>query len=638
MAWLLPAVPLVTAVAVLVVRRRAMGAVAVGGLLATLGVAVAAAAGEWTAGWSWGPRLALGLSVEGPARLVVALVPVIAAPVVAYAASEHADDPGLPRLLALLVGFSGAMELLVAARDFLTLLVGWELVAAASWALIAHRWRDVSAVGAGQEAFVVTRSGGIGLVLAAGAVAYGAGTISFDGLSGLTGWPAHVAAAGILAAAAAKSAQVPFSPWLFSAMAGPTPVSALLHSATMVAAGAYTLLRLVPLLPGAAWLPDSVLVLGLATALAGGVVALTQTHAKRVLAASTSAQYGLVLVAVGAGATFAAGAHLAAHAALKSLLFLGVGLAIDAVGTADLDRLRRQPRAGRAAALTAVGVLALAAVPPLGAAYSKEQVTAAAGHRAGWALTLVLVAGALSALYAARLFLLTHAPGRERGERPPGPRLWPMGALAAVSVLLGALWIPGARDALGELIGAGHVSGPLWEIAASLGGVLAAFALAGLLRRRGVLVSLGLVPALGARVADWLSISVAGRRLVVAPVLTAAGALAELDDRVVDAGIRGVGRVADAFGRLLAWWGERGVDGVVRGIGSGTLGGATGSRIVDERVVDGTVEGLARGVGATGARSRGLQTGLAHHYYVIVAVGTVTVVAVAAIGALTLGR
>lgn len=634
MAWSIVLAPLAGGVVTALARRNrtATAVVAMGALVVTLGLAIAAAAGEWRGGWSWGPRLGLTLSVEGLARAVVVLVPAVAASVVGYASAHERGDPALARLLAPLVAFVGAMELLVAAADFLTLLVGWELVAACSWALIGHRWREARPPRAATEAFVVTGFAALGLYLAAGAAFGSSGSLAFSAVQGVRGIALDVVAAGVLVAAAAKSAQIPFSPWLFSAMEGPTPVSALLHSATMVAAGAYALARLGPSLAPTGWFPEAVAALGLAGAVAGGIVALLQREFKRALAASTTANYGLVLAAVGVGSTFAAAAHLVAHAAFKALLFMGAGVAIHAAGTGELGRLRLGRALPMTAVLFAVGTLALAAVPPLGAAFSKEQVLVAAAEASPWLGAGVLAAGFLSAAYGARLALLAFGPDGSGGRRPSSGELVPMGVLAAGSLALGGLWLPAGREALAALIGGRTMAGVPAEAAASLILLVVAFVGVAWLERRGTLLSFGLSERVGAATAAWMGLPALGRLAVVAPALATARALARFDDRVVDAGIRAVGRVGDALSRLVAWWGERGVDGAVRGLAGGTAAGARRSRLLDERGVDAGIEGLARGIGVLGGASRRLQTGLAHRTYVLVAVGVVLVVVVAAVG------
>lgn len=637
MAWLLLLVPLAGAAGLAGLRRRpaALLPASVAILAATLVVGIWAALSEPSAGWAWGGGIALGLAVEGLGRVMVVLVPAVALPVVAYAASTMRHDPGLARLLALLSAFVAAMLVLVAAADLLTLLVGWELVGVTSWALIAHDWRDPDRPRLAGHAFLTTRVGDLGLVAAAAAALGVAGSADFADLGSLRGWPAQVVGAGLLLAAAAKSAQLPFSPWLFSAMAGPTPVSALLHSATMVAAGAYALARTVPLLDGASWLPGAVAGLGAATAVAGGIVATVQTDLKRALAASTSAQYGLVLVAVGAGSTAAAGAYLVTHAVFKSLLFLAAGVALHAAGTLELGRLRLGRALPFTAAAFAVGALALAAVPPLGAARSKEEVLAAAAHDSAWLGAAVVVAAFLSALYAGRLALLAFGRGGAGTAAHSGPGPVERAALAGLAVAtvgLSALWLPGAGGVVEAATGGRLIEGAAWELPVSLAALAGAGAVVVLLARRGRLVTLALPPGMQAGLASWVGLPVVARRVVVDPVLSLSRILAAFDDRVVDAGVRAAARVPVALSRAASWWGEPSLDGVVRAVSGATLRAAVISRRADEDGVDRAVEDLARGTGAAARTSRRLQSGLAHQYYVIVAVGLVATVAVAALG------
>src|SRR5450756_2162612 len=473
MIWLLVLTPVICGLALLLAApRRAAGALGAAVLALVAALALADAWLQPATELLWGGPLRLELGVAGVARILVVLVPVVAAPIVAFAGSVHRDDPGVRRLVGLLVAFVGAMELLVVAADLLTLLIAWELVAAFSWALIAHHWQQARPPQAALVAFVTVRFGAIGLFVAAGAAYAATGSLSFDAIAGTRGATLGWIAAGVLLAAAAKSAQVPFSNWLFSAMEGPSPVSALLHSATMVAAGAYVLIRLQPVLEPVAWFSPAVVALGLVSALAGGVVALLQTDFKRALAASTTAQYGLMLIAVGVGSVAAATAQLVAHAFFKSLLFLAAGLVLSIAGTGDLGRLRLSSAQRAAAVLCGIGALALAAVPPLGGAFSKELVfTAAAGYGL-WLGIGVVVAGFLSALYAGRIFALSYGPvlvarrspafashaglraeavsalgacdvGSDwPGFKTPNTPVWAMGFLAAASVLLGVLGLP----------------------------------------------------------------------------------------------------------------------------------------------------------------------------------------------------
>ena len=643
--------------------RRSTGLVAVGVALATTGLGAAASARDASAGFSWGPQLALSLEVTGLSRVMVVLVPAIAAAVLAWvAASYGGHEPRPARLAGLLLVFVGAMELLVTAADLLTLLVAWELVAACSWVLIGHRYDDAERVQSATAAYLTTRTGDVGLFVAAGAAWAGTGSLAFADLERAgAGWLAAIAA-GVIVAALAKSAQLPFSPWLFAAMAGPTPVSALLHSATMVAAGAYLLARLAPSLAGVWWFGDTVAGVGVLTALLAGVVALSTFDVKRALAASTSAQYGLVLVAIGAGSTAAASAHLLNHAVFKALLFLSAGVIVSRAGTLDLRELRlgRAPRP--LAAVFVVGAAALAAVPPLGGAWSKEEILAAAAHASPVLAGGVVVAAFLSALYAVRLTLLIFGREPERavpaGPQAPSLELAPHAVLAFASLLLGALWLPGGGALVERVTGASLSEGAWWELPVSIAAIVAAVLAAGALLSLDRLAA-GVMPPRARRfAAEWFWFPRAAAVLVVDPVVALSRGLARFDSAFVDAGVRTTAAAATAASRLLSRAAEPRLDRIVSGIGgaalalaqalgrraeaivdraveaiaAGSVVLARASRTGDDHGIDRAVESLAEVTTAAARRTRRIQTGLSHHYYLLIAAGTAVLVAVAALG------
>lgn len=645
MLWLLPLLPVVAGAGlwaggtrVATARRPlVLGVGGVGTLAVALALAAWAAATDPVATHDMGAGLVLHLAagpVAGPAAV---LVTAVTTAVVAYAA-VHEDAAGLPRLVGLLVAFAGTMLLLVLAADLLTLTAAWELVAACSWGLIGHDWRRLEAPRAAAHAFNATRFGGLGLFLAAGAAFAATGSLEFAALEQLGATSArHVVAAGVLLAAVSKSAQVPFAPWLFSAMAGPTSVSALLHSSTMVAAGAYALVRLHPVLEPVAWFGPTTIVVGLATALAGGVVASLQGHAKKLLAASTSAHHGLMLVAVGAGYPSVAALHLLAHAVFKAQLFLSAGVAIEAVDSYDLARMRLGDRLRTSARLTAVASLALAAVPPLGAAWTKEEVVAAAGHEATWLAVLVVLAGGLSAVYATRFQLLAFGRGADRPSarplhrRPHRVELVVLGVLAGSSIVLGLLWLPAVHEPAVHLLGGSLPSGAPWELIASIGVVAVAAYGTWVADRNGRLAPL---PATGgqAALADWFALPTITRRVVVEPSLGLAAALSRFDDRVVDGGVRGTARAGTGLATLLSQPTERIVDGLVRTAWRAARWGADVGARLGEGLVDGAVEGLGPVADRAGSDARRIQTGLVHHQYVVIAVGLALVVLAATLG------
>ena len=661
--WSLPALPVIAAIAVIVLRRRPSAAVAtaVGGVAAALALGVGAAVIEPTASLRWGGELALTADVVGFSQVMVVLVPFVALPVLVYTAAT--EQAGRTRLLTLLVGFVGAMELLVVAGDLLTLLIAWELIGAISWTLIGHGWRDRANGRAATQAFVTTRVGDLGLYVAAGVTFASAGSFDLAAIGELDAASRSIVAAGILLAAAAKSAQVPFSPWLFAAMAGPTPASALLHSATLVSAGAYLLVRVAPALAPVGWFLPAVAVIGVVTAVAGSLVALAQDHVKQVLAGSTSAQYGLMFLAVGAGSLAAAGTQLVAHALFKSLLFLAAGVAIHAASSADLVNMRLGRALPRAAVLAGVGALALAAVPPAGGAWSKEQIVAAALQRSAWLGAAALVVAVLTAAYAGRFWFLAFGPApsaRPAGStarRPGRAELAALGILAIGTLLLSVLWLPGAAEAVESLTGGrlehGSAGGPFLAIVAVAAGLSGMWALG----RSGRLLTLGLPHGVHRFAAGWFGLPAAARVVVVDPVLALSRLLATADARLVDAGVRGAARLVAGVSRLFARVGEvsftaavnglaaaalssaqflgrraeRAVDGLVQGVAAGADRLAALSRRADDRGIDAGVEQLGWVTGAVGRQAQATQTGLSHRYYLYVTVGAALLVAILAL-------
>jgi NADH:ubiquinone oxidoreductase subunit 5 (subunit L)/multisubunit Na+/H+ antiporter MnhA subunit len=522
----------------------------------------------------------------------VVLVAAVGLLTTVFAAVDLPADAARARFFGYFLLFIAAMLTTVTAATVPALLLAWELMGATSYALIGYRWQDPGKLNAGTRAFVTTRAGDLGLYIAAGAALAGTGGLVLADLPGADGGWADLAAAGILAAALGKSAQLPFSAWLSGAMQGPSPVSALLHSATMVAAGGYLLLRTQPLLEATGWAAATAAWVGALTALVLGAVAVAQRDLKQLLAASTAAQIGFVVLAAGVGATAGGTAQLVAHAAVKAGLFVAAGAWLTALGTKQLAGLRGAARRspGVGAAATVAG-LALAGVPPLSLWATKDEVLAGVD---GAALRIVgLAAAVLSAVYAGRMLavVLARPAGEEHlDEEEAGTRRVPAAGTGVAAVLavfaagLGVLALPAVLEPVEVLLGAeGEPSPTLAELA--LSGGLAVVALAGTVvstrRRPGAVQALERSP-LGA----WAGL---GTLLSPRPALAAARVLATVDDRVIDRAVEGVAVGA----RRLA----------------GFLSRADGS------VVDGAVRGLARATRRAGAAARRPQTGLLHQYY-----------------------
>ena len=427
--WLCVAVPLAGAAAT-------RGAPSRSGVVAAL-AAVASAVPAWillvaaatgdsaTSTFTWLPAgggLDVGLRLDGLSAAMAATVATVGLVVLVYCAGYFAGEPRAASAQAGLLAFIAAMQGLVLADGYLTLLIFWELVGALSARLIAFSRDDPRAASGAVRAFLTTRAADAGLYLAVMALFAGTGALAF-GAARPDGALGALVGVGLVVAAMGKSAQAPLHAWLAGAMAGPTPVSALLHSATMVAAGVYLLIRSHDLLAG--WPLELAGWVGAVTAVAGAAIALAQDDLKRVLAGSTTSQLGLMFVGVAAGGPAVALFHVVAHAAGKAGLFLAAGVFQHERGSTSLARLAGAGRDDRRTfAIFAVCALSIAAVPPLAAFWSKDAIVVASEEHLG-RLLLVLLAGAGAAAYLLRpVLILWRGPAATaHGRAGRGARL-----------------------------------------------------------------------------------------------------------------------------------------------------------------------------------------------------------------------
>ncbi len=386
------------------------------------------------------PNMPLLLIATPLTALLSTMVAVVSTFVLVYAAGYMAQDKAQNRFFATMLLFIAAMQTLVLAGDWILLLAAWEIIGLSSYLLIGFWFQKPGVKAAASRAFLVTRSADLGLYIAVFMLIASTGSSVIEVSLNTAGGTAIVAGLFLLIAAMGKSAQTPMHNWLQRAMAGPTPVSALLHSATLVAAGAILLIRTAPMLP-----PETLVVVGIVggiTAVVSGLIALGETDLKRLLAASTSSQYGLMLLAIGAGVPIAALLHLIAHAAIKSALFLGAGIFQHSRDTTLLEKLngvgRDHPRIFIGFAIAA---LALAGIPPLSGFFSKDAIIAAtmtASH--AWLFApLALIGTLLTGAYMARVLRILW---QGRAQKKPLLGLSWMGAgfagLVTLVIVLGA--------------------------------------------------------------------------------------------------------------------------------------------------------------------------------------------------------
>ncbi|MFD5964702.1 NADH-quinone oxidoreductase subunit L [Streptomyces sp. NPDC060311] len=404
----------------------------------------------------------LALHIDGFAALVAVLVGTVATCVQIYSTGYLRDDPRYASYAALVSLFTSAMFLVVYSGDLMVLLVGWEVMGICSYFLVGHYWETPEARAASLKAFLVTKLGDVPFLIGLLALATEAGSFRITKIlgavaSGSLDHPTLIALL-LLAGVAGKSAQFPLHTWLPDAMAGPTPVSALIHAATMVAAGVYFVARLLPLFEASRAAMVVLAVMAAVTMVGSALAALAQDDIKRVLAYSTIGQLGYMTGALATGDRGAAVFHLLSHGAFKALLFLAAGVIIHAAGTNSLAAMSRmrglRDRVPDAYWTMTVALLALAAIPPFSGFFSKESVLGAAehvatghtGHAPGAAGWTVLVAGLITALltaaYATRLWLLAFrgrgAEASDHGRQPVvmNAVLW---VLAIPSLALGGL-------------------------------------------------------------------------------------------------------------------------------------------------------------------------------------------------------
>jgi NADH-quinone oxidoreductase subunit L len=518
-----------------------------------------------------------------------------------YSIDYMHGDARYSRYFAYLNLFVAAMLVLVLANNFVVLYVGWEGVGLCSYLLIAFWFERKAAADAGKKAFIVTRIGDTAMLIGILLIFSTTGSVRFDEVFGAAGGLTEATATAIalllFAGAVGKSAQVPLHVWLPDAMEGPTPVSALIHAATMVTAGVYLVVRTHAIFEASEVALTVVAVVGLVTALYAGLSAIGQDDLKRVLAYSTISQLGYMFLAAGVGAYAVAIFHLVAHAFFKALLFLAAGSVMHATdGVIDVTRLgglrRRMPLTAGA---FAVGGLALSGIPLLAGFFSKDQILAATYTASRTGLWIGgLIAAVLTAFYISRAYFLTFE-GRLRSDLHPqeAPLLMiaPMGALAALTVLGGLL---GASVRSGRIqlylapvVGeAEHTAGGLSELTLSV--IATAVALVGLI--------LGWLIYGSGRV-DWqrLRDRVAGPRRALAEGLF----------------------VDEAYGRGI----------VLPGKAAASFAATT----VDLKVIDGAVNGTGRFVSRLALAGRRLQTGFVRTYALAFLFGAVALLVVLAV-------
>jgi NADH-quinone oxidoreductase subunit L len=391
-------------------------------------------------------KIGCDLAVDRLSAVMLLVVTGVGLLIHIYAIGYMAHEGGYYRFFAYLNLFMFFMLTLVLAANFLLMFVGWEGVGLSSYLLIGFYFLRQSATNAGNKAFIVNRIGDFGFSLAILLILVKFGSLDFATVFSKIGGLPEEASAGVLTTiallllvgATGKSAQIPLYVWLPDAMEGPTPVSALIHAATMVTAGVYMVARSAALYLKAPLALDAVAWIGVLTAFFAATIGLTQFDIKRVFAYSTISQIGYMFLGLGAGAFGAGIFHLWSHAFFKALLFLGAGSVIHAVGQQDLRRmggLRQHVPVTFATLLCAA--VAIAGVPFTSGFFSKDEILLAAHHHAPWMFWLGVLTAGMTAFYVFRaIFLAFFGEYRGAGHPHESPAVMtlPLAALAVLSL------------------------------------------------------------------------------------------------------------------------------------------------------------------------------------------------------------
>jgi len=631
-AWLIAFLPAMSALLTLFLGKRTPGKGSVYGIAAvgaslvlSLGVLWTFVGGErgfYEASMPWFQigqlHLEVGVYVDGLTAVMVVVVTSISLCVHIYSLGYMKGDVRFTWFYTVLSLFTSAMLVVVLANNLFQLLVGWEVMGVCSYLLIGHWWEDHVNSSSAIKAFITTRVGDVPFMFGIFVLISITG-FTTSNIPAISDVVSHGGASVALVSAAAlllfggtigKSAQFPLHVWLPDAMAGPTPVSALIHAATMVAAGVYLVGRLFFVFTDADPVVLQIVgVVGGITMLGAALMAFVQDDIKRVLAYSTISQLAYMVAGMSMGPAGRTGAffHLFTHAFFKALLFLGSGVVIHAVHTNNMSEMgglrKRMP-------ITfwtfLIGSLALAGVPPLAGFWSKDELLVVANEGGHDVMFVVLLLTALlTAFYMTRAVLMTFfGEFRGHGEPHEGPRTMTgvLVALATVTVFVGLLGAPQLGAPFGTWVFFHEIEEALfvpWIAVAStlaaLLGIAIGYRLYNTYRERDPIRSLG-------------------------PAYTVLTNKYYLDDLYWKGIVR---PVRDDLSARVYWNDRRIIDGVVNGAASFTKTLGNGVNWFDEKVIDGAVNGLANLAGFTGGLLRYIQSGNVQRYAVFLFAGVV---------------
>jgi len=629
-AFLIPLLPLLAFAATIFFGKRlpgkgsslAIGAAAVSSCLSFVLLFYVLSGGRIEVSYPWFQAgkyvVAIGVTVDPLCALMLIVVSIVGLLVEIYSVGYMHGDPRFSRYFAYISLFIFSMYGLVLCNSFFLLYIFWELVGICSYLLIGFWFERKSAADAGKKAFITNRVGDFGFLVGVLLLASAAGTFQFSQIFSMAQHGQFavgfltLASVCLFAGAVGKSAQFPLHVWLPDAMEGPTPISALIHAATMVAAGVYMVARCFPLFSASAQASLVVATIGGITAIFAATIACTQFDIKRVLAYSTLSQLGYMMLGLGCGGYVAGMFHLMTHAFFKALLFLCAGSVIHATEKQDIREMGGLGRHMKVTSTTfLVACLAIAGIPPFSGFWSKDEILVAVQRSGHTWLYLIAIAGALlTAFYMFRLYFVVFL-GEEKCKSHESPSVMavPLAILGVLSVCAGWVGMPWFRHGIGSFLSGGEGvehHGPNYAV---MGASL-------------LVAGAGIVISYGTYVKGWIARDAFSRRFapiyrllynkyyvdeiyqayIVGPLVLLTKSLFTFDLGVIDGAVNGTARVTVLWSRVKRWF--------------------------DVHVVDGAVNGVAFLTRFAGSAARRAQTGNLQQYALMIIVGLATILIV----------
>ena len=654
-SWLIPLPPLLLFPIILLIGKRTKdeGAwLSFGGALISLIISIMAAVdvlagATWEITYTWINlkviTLDVGILMDPLAAVMVLVVSSIATLVNIYSLGYMAGEEGLPRYYAEISLFTGSMLILVLANSILLLFIGWELVGLCSYLLIGFWYKRPAAASAAKKAFIVTRFGDALMLAGIGLLFTFFGTLNISYInehistSNLDMFWLTVIGVLLFFGAVGKSAQIPLQGWLWDAMQGPTTVSCLIHSATMVKAGIYLVARLYPVFAASHYTMTFIAYTGGVTAFVAGTMALAEWDIKRILAYSTISQLGYMTLGLGVGAFSAAIIHLVSHASFKALLFLGAGSVIHVVHSNDLRDMGGLFKHMKITAITMlIASLSLSGIPPFSGYFSKDFIIEATYHLGdSFLYHLSVITAGITAFYILRLwylaFILPPSKPHDHAHESPPSMTIPLVLLAIATTVLGVL-----RFTMPEFV------------IESVKGYGVTFTHEGLLVHSPLVVVpyLSAVPSIPEFATLFYPISLALTGLAIATAvykmnlipadLLTKNKLGSVIYKVLacqygtDALYLLISEtiIYKGISRAIAWFDLHVIDGIVNGIGKAAVLIATGTNLTDLYIIDGIINGIGHAAVRTGRVLRRIQTGIVQNYVSLMLIGLIIVLLV----------